>query len=264
MKPLRVFTWVILAVAALLAIIALFLTIATPVGLSIEQSAQLGQIRAQSTVQCNETSVLLEEMLPVSNRTETVDTVRLPALQQCEQYIRDGNPALKNASAVRLEELMAFNVSQLDVVLEGLNSAAVELEALASSRQYTGVITTHQSGIVNGNIPSLPYELRSMMIGGENLYYIEIPASTSLFVVMDNITTVVFEDWVPSIGTGCDNCNRVDSIMDRQEEKIMSTPTPILFQSRSYPNGTSVSLSGLNTVMEGDFIGITDAVHISF
>jgi len=264
--------WFNIVIATILAIVALFLNIGVHSKLSPDQQVQFAQLKQQNQNQCNQTTMILQDLAPVAETLEntTVDTTTLPMLQACEQYIRDNNPELKNASAIRLLELLEFNETvapQLALLLPGLAEAQSELDTLSNSLQNTGIIQTYQSGTVDVNMggTSFPYALKSITLGGEELYYIDIPKSPSLLMVMNNISDVVFDLWNPSIGSGCDdNCTRVDSVMDRQQEKVMSTPKPIMFESRTYPNGTSILLSGQTVLMVGDFIGVADAVHMGF
>lgn len=262
-SAIKTATWFILAISALLSIIALFLNIAARSGLNDDQRILLSQLRTRNRMQCNESELILESLVNVSE-TPPVDTLLLPQLVSCEQYVRDRNPALMNASAIRLAELLEFNETVqplLDTLLPGLADAADELDALATELNRTGIITTYQSGTVN----VFQYAIKSITLGGEELFYIDLPATGGLIQVMSNMTQdVLLDDWAPSIATGCIsfNCTRVDLILDRQQEKVMSVPDPIMFDSRSYV--PDVLLRGTNVLMAGDFIGISDAVHMEF
>ena len=263
MTPIRVLTWFILAIAALLSIIALFLNIAAPIGLDKSQQKRLITLYTKNKEQCNETELLLESLADVNETLEhtTVDTLnRLPALERCESYVRERTPALMNASEVRLMELLEFNETvapRLELLLPGLSAAQTELNVL----ERTGIIKTHQSGVVN----IFQYAINSIALwDNSELYYINLPKTPGLIEVMNNVSDVLLTDWNPPIAASVprEAFTRVDSILDRQQEKVMSVPNPIMFTSRTYPNGTDILLSGSIVLMMGDFIGISDAVHI--
>lgn len=252
----------LLLVSTILAIIALFLNLAVRTGLNQAQKVRLSELRAQNQAQCNETLFILD-MLPAPNGT--VDQTRIPQLLACESYVRERNPALKNASDVRLQELLAFNDTvqgRLDVLLPALQDASDELNVLRMSLNDTGVIDMYQAGTVS----VFNYSTRSITLGGTERYYIDLPAIPELLEVTMNMTgELLLDDWMPAIGSGCmGNCTRQDLILDRQQEKVMTVPTPIMFDSRSYPGDTDVLLNGNANVMAGSFVGISDAVHLSF
>ncbi len=252
----------LLLASTLLAIIALFLNLAVRTGLNDAQKIQLSELRTQNTAQCNETLVILGMLSPPNG---TVDQTRIPQLQACETYISERNPALMNASAIRLEELLIFNEtlqSRLDVLFPGLQEAADELMDVQIGLNGTGIITIYDAGTVN----MFNYSSRSITLGGTERYYINVPAMQELLEITMNMTgELLLDDWMPSIGSGCvSNCTRQDLILDRQQEKVMTVPSPILFDSRTYPGGTDVLLNGNANVMAGSFVGISDAVHLSF
>lgn len=262
MSPARGISIFFLIVATVLGIVALFLNIAVKSGLNEDQLIRLAELRATNRRQCNETQIILEMLSGVRETLEntTVDTMELPRVLNCEEYVRTRNPALMNASSDRLMELLEFNETvapTLNTLWPLLNTAAMELNALDT----TGAITEHQTGTVS----VFQYSIRSIALGGSENYYIELPKLQNLLQVTMNMTSeLLLDDWMPAIGSGCDNCTRVDLILDRQQEKIMTVPTPIMFDSRAYPNGTDVLLDGNADVMAGAFIGIADAVHLSF
>jgi len=259
----------LLVVSTVLAIVALFLNIAVHSGLNDAQTVQLAELRAKNREQCNETLLILDMLSGVQETLDntTVDIMRLPQLQDCEEYVRVRNPALMNASDVRLMELLAFNDTTIGPELAGLlpdlSLASQELDAL----NRTGEIKVYHAGTVAEQL--FQYSIRSITLGDSEFYYVNLPRVDGLLQVAMNMTSeLLLDDWVPAIGSGCPadlNCTRADVILDRQQEKIMTVPVPIMFDARTYPsNGTNVLLDGNANVMAGSFIGIADAVHLSF
>jgi hypothetical protein len=260
----------LLVVSTVLAIVALFLNIAVHSGLNDAQTVQLAQLRAKNREQCNETLLILDMLSSVQETLDntTVDTMRLPQLQECEAYVRARNPALMNASDVRLMELLEFNDTTIGPELAGLlpdlSLASQELNVL----NRTGEIKVYQVGTVVQD-QLFNYSIRSITLGNDSeFYYVNLPRVDGLLQVAMNMTSeLLLDNWVPAIGSGCPadlNCTRADVILDRQQEKIMTVPVPIMFDARTYPNGTNVLLKGNADVMVGSFIGIADAAHLSF
>lgn len=263
----RGLTGFILVLSGLLAIIALFLNLAVRTGLNDEETIRLSQLRAQNQLQCNETLYILDMLSMVQETLDntTVDMTRIPQLNACEEYVRERNPALMNASSIRLAELLIFNETvkpRLDTLLPALSAASAELAQVGQALNETGVIQLYQTGTVG----VFNYSVRSITLGGTERYYVDLPALQGLLEVTMNMTgELLLDDWMPAIGTGCTgNCTREDLILDRQQEKVMTVPTPIMFDSRTYPDGTDVLLNGNANVMAGSFVGISDAVHLSF
>jgi hypothetical protein len=262
MNALRGVSIFLLVIATILGIVALFLNIAVHSGLNDDQKILLSQLRAKNLQQCNETLLILE-MLSSVNQTP-IDTMRVPQLKECEEYVRVRNPQLMNASDVRLTELQNFNtlvvVPSLASLTPLLELAAEELETVATAFNRTGQIDIYQ----NGTVGIFDYSIRSITLVGYQHYYVDLPKIDGLVQVTMNMTgELLLDDWMPAIGTGFANCTRNDLILDRQQEKIMTVPMPIMFDSRT-SNGTNVLLVGNANVLAGSFVGIADDVHLSF
>lgn len=264
---MKILLVLLLLSSSVMAIVALFLNLVAQPGFSspAEQSL-LQSLRSENSAQLNASQILLGVLAPI-NQTDYMDTNRLRELQDCEAYTRSSLPGLVNATSTRLMELLSLSFNEtVQLLLNNLALAQAELNALGQ----TGTITVHQTGKVDANMNvMLDYQIRSIKLGelGDELFYIEIPSSGNLLMTMMNATdTITLGGWVPTLGNsiGLSNFSRVDIIMDRQQDKVLSAPNQIRLQSRDYPSGTDIRLRGLNALSAGHYIGVADALHIGF
>lgn len=214
----------------------------------------------------NERALFVLDQLTALTVNETrVDTESILRLVECEQYLRDEYPKIQNETNARLNELLAFNAT-LDLDISS-NITATWLALL--NLGVSGTINTYQTGKVNvnGGRFQYSYAIRGFKMGLlDEFFYVSIPMNATL---ISNVTTVpdnvlVLDDWIPTIGVGYALNTRVDPVMDRQQEKIQSAPTPLFIQERSYLGNNGIVFSGLNNLTSTDYVAVLKDVVMVF
>lgn len=265
MKPLQGLVVAILVLSSLMAVIALFMNIGAPVGLDPKRILAL---RQQNTQQCARATSALAQLAPVKDTlvNTTIDEGSLTLITQCSVV----DAVLRNQSETRNTLLLAFDPSSpLSTLVGPLNDAASELEALSLLLNGTGLVKILWNGTVESNLgvtPPLGYSLRTLTLGGDSLYFVQLE-KTGLLQSTLNVSNIVLSNWDPPIATSTlvSPLDRVDSVMDRQQEKIQTSPTPLVLRSISYDASTSVTLgSSPNEIPLGSYFQILEATQILF